>query len=517
MAGSIRESPPSSHIINVTDFPAHDNHPSALQRVASLANRIFNYFFNYDASEAARGYAGLSFMQRALRLAVFKTADADRYLFEGKVPFTKRYIKFFPLSFLFGFVYPSVNYLIQGKWINESYDPVRAEAAKKVFQGLGAEITELDAADNVKIEATLMRASELKKNIEALGGRWEKREIEGQGVCLVIIPPDESHKEKAKWDTFYQNTLLPMSKEEGRPHSEGFWIKTKKRIEGQEKEILITSKKAHLMPEIDAPDKKTKLVIFTEIAMPMSMRKRRVADWLGQGLDVALYNGHGMEDRKGIASEEASYEDASVVAEYLFKLNQEGSESKEYEPAKTLIFATCGSTFSGTYLVKKYHAEGINCLFEAPPTSLDAAIQSFSWVAKRVSDIAIFIFSLFSLKVTNATASGKEILHTSNVEIREKYKAEKDNWNSIKKIEGLLIVEKSQRKGFAIFIAITNDNLSTLEGVKSLSDAAQNKKSEVDYFAEEGDHFDNKWLTLPQREALLSRIHCYNVSTETEA
>ena len=483
-------------------------------------------------TEAEIKYAKLSFVERMLpRLTVFKTADIGRCLFELYLPFSQlnestlfrkfnltlqdRHIRFFRISNIYNFLFPAINFCMACQCRKEAYDPVRANAAKEVFKNMGAETEELNTADDVKIETMLLQASILKDKIKKCGGEWKKMEIDGQGECFVIVPPNTvDQKIPENWQEFYDSTLSPMKK---------LWEEVEVTCaDGKRRKVMITAHNAHLIPDIGSNKRKTRLIMFSEIAMPMTMRKRRVADFLGQGLDVAMYNGHGMEDREGIASEEASYEDVSVFAEHVFakKKDTDGVpaalSSKLYNPSSTCLFATCGSTFSGSYLLKKY--KNINCFFEAPPTSLKAAIDSFHWIVRAVSSVALFTLSLIcSWKITNISRSTNEMLHTSNQVLRQKYKDENedvdelDGWDTEKKIEAL----EADRPGYAIFIGIEGDNLSTPDSVQKLADQLRAKtdpqRGKVEYlrFAPggRGAHFQNGWEDPNLQEPILRTIH----------
>ncbi len=488
--------------------------PSWLDNVSSSFK---DFFCANQLDGAERRFERLTAIQTLIRLNIFKNADLNRSLFEWHmpfhIPFLGKHVKFFRLSHFYNFLFPGINFLMAGECRKEGYDPIRAAAAKAVFTGLGAETQELETDDvdtdgnKVKIESMLIRSRVLKQKIEGFGGRWEKREVEGKGLCLVIIPPAEDHEKIAEWQEFYDSTLKQMEK---------LWTPVDVNIsdgpeQPQIRRCLVTSKNAHLLPDIDAPNKKTQLMAFSEIAIPMTMRKRRVADWLGQGLDVALYNGHGMEEREGIASEESSYEDVSTFAKYLFNQGEEGAR---YDPAKTCIFATCGSTFSGSYMLKQYHDRGINCLLEAPPISLKAAISSFHWLVRTIVTIALFIFSLPSFKLTNISRSVEEFLHTSSFSLRQKYLGtgedtnEIDGWDNLGKMQGL----SDGQQGYAVLIDIEGDHLSSQAGVQQQADVLKEKKAEVvslhfDPKVKKGAHFQNGWEADELQEQILTAIH----------
>ncbi len=448
-------------------------------KTADIAKNTFNYLLPRSTSEAAWEYAQLSFIQRMLRLALFKTADGKQYVFDTRIPLTSRHIKGVPLSLVFDMVYAPINWLSFRQCRKESYDAFRAQAARSVFTGLGAEIENIRTEDGIEIETMIFRASKMKAEIEKLGGKWEKRDVDGEGLCLVIIPPDEGVEEQTAWDQFYQKALMPMSK--GRKAI--FWPKQTIMDEGKLKTVFITSKNAHLIPDIDTQAKKTNLVFFSEIAIPMTMRKRRIAYWLGQGLDVAIYNGHGMEACEGVASEEASYEDACAAADYIFSLKKADGTS-EYAPARTWVFAACGATFSGAMVVKQYHEKGINCFFEAPPKSLKAAFNSYDWQAQRITSVLLSVFSLFSLKLTNLDLSREEILNTSDDILKRKYGENIDGWD----VEQKFLALKEKQKGRAFFIGIEGDHLSSPEGVRSLAQIMQGKKEDQKHVVYK--HFD---------------------------
>ncbi|MFA5249789.1 MAG: hypothetical protein WC371_00030, partial [Parachlamydiales bacterium] len=337
-------------------------------------------------------------------------------------------------------------------------------------------------------------------------------------VCLVITPPLQPTEE---WEEFYQQTLLKFAHSLKKNKKNEFWPE----VELEGRKCLLTAKRAELIPELDSRKKKTELVVFSEIVTPFTMRKRRIADFLGQGLDVAVYSGHGMEEIGGVASEESSYEDISTLAGFLFQKEDRGG--KGYDPKTTCLFATCGSCFNGIYLLKKYQEQGLNCLLEAPPDSLDAAIRSYPLIPKTIVALVRNIFNFlgffFALVFKCLTLSAfilpsfsigwlstEEILHLADPCLKKKYQADLDGWNNLKKVNELK--EKTKKCGYAVIIGIKGDALSCPEEVKKMAGIFAGKMREAVYLffqpkVASGAHFQNGWEAPELQEEILKTVH----------
>jgi hypothetical protein len=237
-------------------------------------------------------------------------------------------------------------------------DDVRVDQSAKILEDLGAKSVYIVPEDKKAcVDTMLIKASTLKEKIESFGGKWEKR-----GSELVIVPPEKKSKD---WNEFYKNTLLKM-----------YWDEETR----DGKKVLVTSKNANLHSDIDDPDKKTNCVFFSNLAISYALRRRRIAYYVGLGLDVCLYDPRGIRKSEGIASEKGIYLDTEAAASYLF-------DHLGYLPEKTAIVASCGATFAGTHLYRKYHDLGkrINLVFEHSPLSMQHVVNRQGWLVSLIA------------------------------------------------------------------------------------------------------------------------------------
>lgn len=315
-----------------------------------------------------------SFFPRVVRLCTFKV---------GVLPESTWYERFFLNLRLFGTL--------------PNFSLERAKETIQALRILGEQI-KVDTADS-RVDGVHLRASSIKAKIEEMGGSWDR-----VGDQLVIQGPSRPSDE---WQSYFQ----VLSKIFGR-------------VEMREgKEVIITSDHAPLIP-FGENNRKTECVLFAKLARTFAMDKYEIAYFLGKGLDVCVYDIRGAMDSIGYPSEAGVYHDIESVGSYLF-------DQKGYEPAKTLIYGSCGESFTAAHLFKKYHDQGINLFFQNAPKSLGSVISKINFIAR-------WIFKLVSWVIQAPITSmcDKELEDFFNSEAKIKSLARRDN--------GYVVIAKTQ-------------------------------------------------------------------------
>ncbi len=282
-----------------------------------------------------------AFLERIVRLAVFKYAV---------LPFSTCYQRFFLRRFQNHFAgYGYCGY-------KSYFDETRAQSMINTLREFGGEVRWIIPKDGeARLQMVHLTVSSLRKKIESLGGSWEK-----QGGDIAIRPPKKLTPE---WNQFYCDHLKRV-----------FPIK---KID-EEGESLVTAVGAEKIPFNE--NIKPECILFSSFAGPMVMKKHELAFFLGQGMDICIYDGRGLFNSQGYATEEGRYNDIDAVADELLN-HYRGPEA-------ITIYGSCGESFPATYLFKKYHAEGINLIFVNAPLSLERALE-------RTNKVAFWIFKFF--------------------------------------------------------------------------------------------------------------------------
>ncbi|QLH35353.1 MAG: hypothetical protein HWD61_03670 [Parachlamydiaceae bacterium] len=117
-------------------------------------------------------------------------------------------------------------------------DEERAEKSLKSYEVLGAQLEFVTPKDGqAKIQMLHLRAEELENKIKALGGRWDKISLAGNSKPIfAIVPPLHSSNE---WQEFEKN--ISMFK----------WKKQLVKIDGLQREVIVTCEHADLIQEED--------------------------------------------------------------------------------------------------------------------------------------------------------------------------------------------------------------------------------------------------------------------------
>lgn len=303
----------------------------------------------------------------------------------------------------------------------------RAQKMRDALVELGGKVSWVIPKDGeARLQVVKLSASSLKLKIESLGGVWEKR-----GDLIIIEGPGYLSTE---WDNFYTTVLKKIFKKE---------------ISFGNKSVLVTSEHVRDIPFFEGK-RKIQCVLLSSFALSFIMEKLEISYFLGKGLDVCLYDTRGILDSEGYPTEGGLYNDIEAVGEYLFY--KEG-----YDPANVCIYGTCGRSFTGIYLYKKYFHKGINMILMNAPGSLDLVIS-------RIHRIAAWLFHLF--RDFLQAPFGSKCKNT-----------QEDGFNSMKKLESL--DSYNVRSGFVILCKTPGDEIAPSEEVENMGELLQQKNVDV--------------------------------------
>ncbi|KPK32256.1 MAG: hypothetical protein AMS24_04625 [Chlamydiae bacterium SM23_39] len=294
---------------------------------------------------------------------------------------------------------------------NDFYSKKRMEKTYETFKKLTGKIESLEL-ENGNIEYLSIKAEDFQKKVKSLGGTFVV--IENKRYIKPPENPDEN------WNKFY-TSLLDMK----------FWTEE------------IRDNKKHLL--ISDYFKKNKVIsvnhtFFPTLKRPLHMYKRKIAFFLGNGLDIFIYNTRGLGNSKfknEAITEASCYYDAEQISKHFFKNNN---------PENTLIVAECHTCLIGTYILEKYYDQGINNYFEKFPLSkdhfIDKLFENDYPIFKPIQKILIYLI----------TKSIQEYKNKKNYP-----KINEDGFNSLKKLNSL---NSDKTARVLIFAFVEKDNLT---------------------------------------------------------
>lgn len=343
----------------------------------------------------------LSFFPRVVRLCTFKV---------GVLPKSTWYQRAFLSARCFGTL--------------PDFSLDRAKETIAALKTLG-EATKLTTEDKeAKIGAIHLEAATIRTKIEELGGTWEK-----VGEKIVIQGPN---RPSWNWSEYYSVLKKVFQNEEV--------------LDG--KTVLVTSEGAQDIP-FGEEDKKTECVLIANLAKTFALHKSEAAYFLGKGLDVCVYDVRGSLDSLGYPTEAGVYHDIDAVGDFLFK-------TKGYEPAKTLIYGSCGESFTATHLFKKYHDQGINLFLQNAPKSMDSVLNKINFIARW-----IFKLVRWCIQAPFSSQCNKSLEDFFNSEAKIKSLAKRDS-------------------GYVIMAKTEGDTTAPPEEVDDMASLIREKGSEVE-------------------------------------
>lgn len=348
-----------------------------------------------------------SFIKRLVRLALFRfSALSDASFYEW-------------------FCFNRLRNALSGRGIfgcGANFDPSRAQKVTDLLIDLGGEIHCIVPSDReALLQVIKLSVSSLKKKIEKLGGFWGKI-----GDQIVIKQPRHP---SSQWKRFYQESLKKIFSE----------------VEINGSMRLVTSTNAEHIP-FGKGERKTECVLFSSIGQLFAMKKLEMGTFLGKGIDLIVYHPRGSFGSKGYASIEGLNNDLEAVGRFAQKF---------YQVNKLCIYGACGESFPGFHLFAKWHAMGVNIIFDNAPISLNRVIG-------KIHVIAAWFFRLVENEIHAPPTS--------------KCFEQKDDFDSLKKIEQL---QKEENGGYVALIKTPGDHLSPPEDIDRMGELLKEKGNRV--------------------------------------
>jgi len=268
-------------------------------------------------------------------------------------------------------VYRFFSGLFQGQPFR-NFDPAVAERSLNRFIVLGAEVRFVVPRDGRgRVQMMTFRADALRQRIQALGGSWERRDVQGREV-FAIVPPE---------------------------HPNGEWVEFKEKLghfRWREADgVIITCDAAEAIP----PDEPTRCFVHAHsTSISFISDWRRAGYYLGAQQDFCFFdNGNTWENQGRPVSEQSFYLEADTVLERLID---------HYPIDRLWVGGSCGGAPIGGYLKMRHHGERINFYAE----------QSFSDLRHFVSN-PVVAFLTPRVKGSLASAEDVEDIPTSQFSV----------------------------------------------------------------------------------------------------
>ena len=279
-----------------------------------------------------------NWVARVLRVPVFRLALGDDLVFRIIMA----------ISAIFSGI---VSLICQRQFNFRSFDPIRAQKSLDRFIELGAKARFVTPQDGEgKIQMMTFQAQDLETRIQALGGSWKRRQVQGKEVFAIEPPQDQGEQ----WLSFKEKLSHFHWKEE----------------EG----VIITCDHAELVP--DNADKRCFLYAHSTSNCFASAWKR-AGFYIGAKQDLAYFdNGNTWKNKGRSPSEEAFYLEIEAVY----------STIKDKYPVENLwVGGSCGGAPVAAHLKRLLHEKGINFFAEQSFADLDDFVKPISaFFAPRV-------------------------------------------------------------------------------------------------------------------------------------
>ena len=319
-----------------------------------------------------------------------------------------------------------------------NFDPIRAESMCKSLEKLGGEREQLTTQDGAVIDSMLVKASSLREKIKTLGGDWKK---DSTGTQIVIVPPETPSQ---GWNDLYKELQRLFGKEK----------------EFDKKLSLVTASNANT--EYFNQDGDPKCVLLARLGQKYVMDKTNIAYFLGMGLDVALYDPRGAPKTFEDGGKTSTVEHPSELGVYLdIEAAKNRLEKAGYKNSQITAFASCGESFSASYLYCKN--PGINLFMCNQPASLDRAIFRIHTIARKV-----FQWLSGALYKNGVSRDGNE-----------------DGFNSLQKMKDLPM---GSQYGKVTLIFTTNDPMAPHQDFMDMERELSQKASKVEILENDPKH-----------------------------
>lgn len=291
--------------------------------------------------------------------------------------------------------------LCQSQSSFRGFDPAIAQRSVDRFVALGAKTQFVVPRDgNGKIQMMTFRARDLEQRIQAHGGSWERRNVQGKQV-FAIVPPD---RQGAEWLDFKEKL------------SHFHWR--------EEEGMLITCDCADAIP-LDAAEQCFLYAHSTTGSFASDWK--RAAFYLGAKQDLCFFdNGNTWKNSGRPPSEESFYLEIEAVYNKI----------KDERPFDRLwVGGSCGGGPVAAYLKRLLHDQGINFFVE----------QSFSDLNDFVKPISPFFAPLIKGSLSDQTL----LKNTEPRPLACQFGAVK-LWENLHRYEG-------PRKGKVVFVQVRDD------------------------------------------------------------
>jgi hypothetical protein len=236
-----------------------------------------------------------------------------------------------------------------------SFDPAIAQKSVDRFVALGAKIDFVVPRDGKgEVQMMTFRAQDLEQNIQALGGSWERRSIQGREVFAIVPPSGGSAERFGEWLRFKEKlTHFHWREEEG---------------------MLTTCDSADAVP--DGAAKRCFLYAHSTSGSFASDWKR-AGFYLGAKQDFCFFdNGNTWKNSGRPPSEEGFYLEIEAVHKKI--MNQ-------YPIDSLWVGGSCGGAPVAAYLKRLLHDQGVNFFVEQSFPDLDDFVKPISpFFAPRV-------------------------------------------------------------------------------------------------------------------------------------
>ncbi|HSX03368.1 MAG TPA: hypothetical protein VLG76_01420 [Rhabdochlamydiaceae bacterium] len=242
-------------------------------------------------------------------------------------------------------VYNFFSRLCQGQSRSfRSFDPAIAQRSVDRFLALGANTHFVVPRDGRgKIQMMTFQAQDLEQRIQALGGSWERRNIQGRQV-FAIVPPEHRGRE---WLDFKEKlSHFHWQEEEG---------------------MIVTCDCAGAIP-LDAA--KQCFLYAHSTSSSFASDWIRAGFYLGAKQDLCFFdNGNTWKNSGRAPSEESFYLEIEAVYNKI---------KDEYPVDRLWVGGSCGGTPVAAYLKRLLHHQGVNFFAEQSFPDLDDFVKPIS-------------------------------------------------------------------------------------------------------------------------------------------
>jgi hypothetical protein len=239
----------------------------------------------------------------------------------------------------------------QGQMVFRSFDPALAQRSVERFVSLGAKISFVVPRDGRgAVQMMTFQAGHLEQKIQALGGSWERRHLQGREV-FAIVPPQNAGDE---------------------------WLEFKEKLNHfhwrEEEGLIVTCDCADAIPAESA----TQCFLYAHsTSCSFASDWKRAGFYLGAKQDLCFFdNGNTWKNSGRPPSEESFYLEIEAVYNKI---------KSAYPIDRLWVGGSCGGAPVAAYLKRLLHDQGVNFFVEQSFSDLDDFVKPISpFFASRV-------------------------------------------------------------------------------------------------------------------------------------